>query len=235
MTYATVNGSSGKVVADFPVSKIRFFLFSAVLFGLFFFLMNLSGVLIRPLIGLIINAVISSAALFFTVYEFEKYSQWKGSVWKRKNTKQVAKPKKSFRMFMTSGCLGPFLVIILPIIISSFMLSLIDSGTLSNEGVYILFYVCFAAAICVYGIKKTVSSGLSKRASGVISIILLLLIHVFSFSVMVSRPLNDVYYYAGIVNAAIFVIQFIIAMHIHDMRSYRRPPQFNKKGGDNNA
>ena len=46
---------------------------------------------------------------------------------------------------------------------------------------------------------------------------------------------NYEYYWAALFYIALFLIQFCFTVRIHNQRAYRRPPQFNKRGGDDHA
>ncbi|MCR4991187.1 MAG: hypothetical protein K6A38_10045 [Lachnospiraceae bacterium] len=62
VAYATVNGQTGRVVADFPIDLRKFFAFAAVLAVLLFLLLN-SVFTVKPSTSTIINGVFSVIAL----------------------------------------------------------------------------------------------------------------------------------------------------------------------------
>ena len=56
-----------------------------------------------------------------------------------------------------------------------------------------------------------------------------------SLIVLMMNVLNEFYYYTAAANAVCFIPTFICMIAVNNYFSYRRPQQFNKKGGDDSA
>ena len=68
ITYATVNGSTGKVVADFPVSLPKFFVFAAFLTAIFFLVFNVVNLMPRPQTSLIASSLFAMYGSFLNTF-----------------------------------------------------------------------------------------------------------------------------------------------------------------------
>jgi hypothetical protein len=76
------------------------------------------------------------------------------------------------------------------------------------------------------------------RFAKAIPVIQLAVSYVFSLVsviVLISQPVNEVYYYTAAANAVGFMGLFVFTVLVNNYFSYRRPVQFNKKGGDDRA
>ena len=62
-----------------------------------------------------------------------------------------------------------------------------------------------------------------------------ILVFFASFVILAMNVLNEVYYYTAAANAVCFIPTFICMIVVNNYFSYRRPQQFNKKGGDDSA
>lgn len=71
VAYATVNGQTGKVTADFPVSLFRYFIGSLILAIPIFIFLN-SSFTLRPKITLTLASIIALAAIILYVLELKK-------------------------------------------------------------------------------------------------------------------------------------------------------------------
>lgn len=101
IAYATVNGQSGDVLADYPIDEKKFFKSSAIYSLVIFLLLNLFFTL-RPIVTLVIAAVISLIAIILYITELSKI--------KKKELGHI--PAK-----MMSGVTGSFLSIIVAILV----------------------------------------------------------------------------------------------------------------------
>ena len=162
ITYASVNGQTGKVVADFPISRLRFLLASLLTAALVFLAMNL----FLPL-------------------------------------------KPEWTLAITS------LLLIVGVVMCSRQLRKLSARFSGAEG------------------KKQKKAFLLTQR---VSVILTILALIVSAAILLVDPVyNTVFYSAAVAEAAILFFLIAHTFHAQLQLATRRPPQFNKKGGRDNA
>ena len=236
MTYATVNGSTGKVVADFPIGILRFLLCALIASAAIFALLFISGFSPRPHLVLVLTCLISSLCFYLNRKLFIREKGKGGRITKeedhsfRKNESSAedkAKGRSDKRKTALLVCLlfSPiFLGVIVQFGAGSFLMKMID-------------LICIAASIILLALSYGEHSRLKEKlpASQIFSGFLAFAAIISTILVLLNRPMNVYFYYFSIFNSFVFLVQFLFTVKEHNNRCYRRPPQFNKKGGDNGA
>lgn len=226
VAYATVNGQTGKVVADIPVDYKKYGIGSILLSMPIFLLLNFLFTF-RPSVLLGIAMLLSLiVSLLYTVevYDIQRKElnlDDKGINGKKKVLKPDGKisiesntPKWVFIM------LG--VIFGLPVLLGALASGLLWAAALIGT---------IASAVIGWRVHKNISS--AKGKFGFISTVFASII---GGVISILNPVSDVYYYGGVL-----LIMFAILVTIIDiLRNYnvlttRQLPQFNKQGGDDLA
>lgn len=225
IAYATVNGQTGKVVADMPVDEKRFFGSSLILAIPLFFILNLFLTL-RPAVLLCCSAVLAViAALIYSaeltaICRRETYEDDRGLQAKNSKRKKRSRQRKS----ISAGNVVTALV--------AGILFICSVASFSDIFIWIAAAISMCI-ICVSGFKKY--KKLEKLKDG----------YGFLFSggavaigciLRLWKPVSDLWYYGGTILILLTVI-FILwdLIQNYNRLAMRRLPQFDKKGGDDNA
>ncbi|MBR6040742.1 MAG: hypothetical protein IKP38_09720 [Clostridia bacterium] len=232
LTYAAVNGSTGTVAADFPLSVPKVLLFAlGVAFVLFLF-GNLVGIMPRPLPALGICMTLFAVASFINSFVLDA---------------------KLMRLNPGYQCNG----IRVPRVISFGLFALFAtigfmSGGISNNGwrvtlllgVFPFIAERVLAMINVFKLVNRINMEWTQvtyrdlrfaKRIATFNTIFSILVFLASLIVISMDVLNEVYYYTAAANSVCFIPLFILIIVVNNYFSYRRPVQFNKKGGDDNA
>ena len=243
VAYATVNGQTGKVVADLPVDVRKFIGGSLLLAVPVFILLNLFLTL-KPSTLLSWIGVLAVAALIISTSMIKKIAmaengeddkgvlartnQEKLNEVNRKNAIKISnkKKKKSWDGVVTTICT----VIVIGIVVLS--LGATFEGLFGAGLIWLGALV--AAGICFAVTKKQLDSVPHKMGRrGMLAMLCGL---VLGTVITVVKPVSDLYYYG----AAIVLIATIIFMEKELIEQYnltatRKLPQFEKQGGDDRA
>lgn len=237
IAYATVNGQTGKVAADFPISIFKYILCSLaisipifLLFTLLFTFKATTTLTITCFLALISSIIyateISGIAKKDTMVED------KGVMFKRNELPEVKKTKRK----SVAGMITIIMVIFISISVLAPFLSTIFSALTSAMHVSpLLIAVLLAGTIIttVLGIHSARKRGLRAKAPGFICSILSLSL---SLILALINPVSDVYYYIVV----LFSLIMIVLLNIGIIRKYnvlatRKLPQFFRSGGDDRA
>lgn len=241
VAYATVNGQTGKVAADFPISVGKYLLCSVLVAIPLFFLLSLLFTFTAPftmsmstvlaLISCIIYATeVSGIAKKDAFIDDQGVKSGKGNP---SLYKSGSKPKATFEGRKS----GIILFIIIFCVIGIFPI-LLDLANAANSGLGaspVFIFIMLAGTILTTIIGK--HSGKKYRlkikspgfgcaiASPAVSLI-----------ISIIDPASDVFYYGGV----FFSLLMIVFLNAGIIRKYnvlatRRLPQFNRVGGDNRA
>lgn len=252
VAYATVNGQTGKVVADLPVDPVKYVIGSAILTFFLFLLLN-TFVFLRPISLLLLICLISAFTIWLYGRELRQIRwkdealddagmQYKGSL----KEKQFSQPKgnsstekiknaikKNKQIYLVVGIIILFRVG-LDILTTSLngLLYMLDNPVLLR-----LFYLVFlmaAIGILLYYRKdyQYVMEEEKKNpliAGSLVSICI-------SIGILIIKPAHDIYYYGAVIAAltAELVAVFDLIRH-YNILVTRKLPQFDRKGGDDSA
>lgn len=262
VAYATVNGQTGKVSADLPVSVGKYFAGSAVLAVPIFILLNMFFTF-RPKITLAIAAIIALITVILYVFELGKIKRRdqklddKGS-WdesklssRRYGTdgndnnlaQQMADGRKNVRINRlnkekSSGLLkGVVIFSICLVAVPNFMFVFsILSSIFSGGAPFFVSGACFVAGVLITIVNsntyKEVSGG--KAVSGNIGALIAMGIATL---ILLINPVSDLYYYGAVILVLISLMFTLVELiRYYNVLATRRLPQFdNYKGGNDNA
>ncbi|MBE5884696.1 MAG: hypothetical protein E7291_09875 [Lachnospiraceae bacterium] len=246
VAYAVVNGQTGKVAADLPVDPKKYLLGSFILAVPLFLLLNLLFTL-KPgwLLGLVailslLCTIISNVQLT-RILRRESGDDDKGKtnaapLQKKTQTPSILQNRWVKILIMIGACY--LLPIIFFFTISPFMLlGLADIALKLFVGFFIVvallpFFTLFTRLIrkkerdtshSFFGDWKRKLPILAKPLSGILIAILILIIN----------PVSDLFYYLGAIACMGMIIWGVTdIMKQHNVLSTRKPPQLNRRGGD---
>ena len=230
VAYATVNGQTGKVVADLPVDLKKYFAGSLLLAAVIFCFLNLLFT-IKPAVLMMLSALLTVLTGFLYSSELneivrkENFSDDKGMQAAGKASgafgNRNANKKKGKKVAQN----------LIPIIIFSWIIF----AAVISGGADVLWLVIVIAAVlmAVRGIPRSKMVGGVREGLGfvfsVVAVIVTLLIRIIN-------PVSDLYYYAGTLVSLLTVLYNLYDLiRNYNRLAMRRLPQFDKKGGDHHA
>lgn len=232
LTYAAVNGSTGTVAADLPLSVPKVLLFALGVAFVLFLLGNLAGIMPRPIPALGICMVL------FAIASFVNSGVLKSKL-ERLNPAYTGSGIRIARRIMIS------------IFVFWAVFGLFGGGSNNNNWRVTMLLGFFPFVVerilarkeagkLIKGINMeemwvTYRDLRFAKRMATFNTIFPILVFFASFVVIAMDVLNEVYYYTAAANAVCFLPQFICLIIVNNYFSYRRPQQFNKKGGDDSA
>ena len=233
LTYAAVNGSSGRVVADFPMSFLKVVLFALGAGLLYFLFFNLIKLMPRPVPALCVTLLLFMFGSIFNSFTLEK---------KLKRLNPGYNPRLIIPRMGVLGGFGLVLTIaVLPSLVS-------DSNNIWTvlilfvRPLFVAFHVLslFLMFNLIKGIDMEEMRVTHKelrlaRWIPIVHLVVSYVVSLVSLIILLTQPRNEVYYYMAVANAVAFMGLFVFTVLVNNYFSYRRPLQFNKKGGDDNA
>ena len=243
VAYATVNGQTGKVVADIPVDPKKY-AFGSLLLAIPIFFLLAALVTLLPTRLLTISAVLALVtAIIYTcelssIAKKDSFAEDRGKLYKTDPQKlniinQKSSPKIKNTKSRKMGALQVFLWIQVILVVGVQLLGLIGATVSSMPS--LLWPVLIIAMAITIGIgsskMKSLPSGqsiLGFIASGVAVVV--------CAAIALIHPVSDLFYYIGTIFSLIAVILSIAdIIHYYNILSTRRLPQFDKQGGDDRA
>ena len=247
VAYATVNGQTGKVVADLPIDIGRFIIMALVLAIPLFILLNLLGT-IKPILLLIFCSLLGVATAWIYLRELrairrreinesdmalqqKKEKQWRG---KQSVPKKKSAISKSLMVTLIVDVAFPLLMGLYVAILIAKNDSPVAAALLKGKSAiwpFVAMIVCAVLYYKSYREEKNLENyrhqygGLGAIAAQAAAAIVCFL-----------QPVSDLWYYLGAL-----LIMLSILYNIWDiLRGYnrlamRRLPQFDKQGGDDHA
>ncbi len=224
VAYATVNGQTGKVVADLPIDIRRFIIMALALAIPVFVLLNLLGTM-KPQFLLIICCLLGVATTWIYLRELRAIRQReKGeadTALRRKAVKKAAAKRKPAMPLM-------YMIYLVPIWTYVHLL------LTQNDGVFWPLGSMAACALLYYKSYREEKEleNYKHRYSGIAAIAAQAAAALICFL----KPVSDLWYYLG----ALLIMAAVLYDILDILRSYnrmamRRLPQFDKQGGDDRA
>ena len=246
VAYATVNGQTGKVVADIPVDVSKYLITSLCLALPIFLLLNLFFTVIpKTLLGIACILVLVSALIYKGELEAirikENNEDDEGVQVKKKamrvagrvqqkvaGTNKVKKVtiKKMGKENKKSGLLS---VIIVFFVVVSWVMPI-----MASVGTGFLWPVIIVAdiVVCGLGIAQVSKTGGTWPVGFITSIIMV----VAAGIVLLLNPVSDLWYYgSAFLTLLAVLINMIDIIRNYNRLAMRRLPQFERRGGDNYA
>ncbi len=249
LTYSAINGADGKVIADLPVSYVRFVVCALIIAAAAYIVLSLIDFMPRPMTTAAISVALFAAAWLLNCNElrkivrkdhFETYriSSYRVSfdqvVSRDENTDEERakairneKIQKAYdRKNMQPRFPAFSIAITILLIISVWIFSGFNSALAA--------IALLAATVAVMRLAKLPKKA-TQQITYLISSILFCVVIILADILVIMKPLNVYYYvFSGII-AACVLAQFVLLLQAHNRLAFREPPQFKKKGGDNNA
>lgn len=235
VAYAVVNGQTGKVVADMPLDVKKYLLTSLALAVPVFFLLNLFLTL-RPIVLITVCAVLQMIVSLIYYSELgeisrrETFADDKAVLIKTKKRRSKKPLKKDNSTNEDNALAGGIILILFVSVILSFCVGL------KTEWLGILYMgvlLGISVLIFIQGRKKYRKLKDLRGGFGLVSAVVTtavgLVLHLW-------KPVSDLWYYGGvwlILLSVIFLITDVIRNY--NRLAMRKLPQFEKKGGDDNA
>lgn len=221
ITYATVNGQTGKVVADFPISPARFLAATLILAGLLFLLLNTVFTL-KPEWALLITSLLMILGVWLSGRSFSP---------------DTVRPKIEL-----TGSLGSaVLMIASPLFFTLFGLLILYFGRKSGlTGAVFLIIGLFSLTAAIkkaFKLEKP-DQGDRYRAFRIPGWEIAAAVVMFCAALLIFflRPVYNLWYYIPCLIEALFLFFAIYqSFRYHRSLAMRQPPQFHKKGGEDNA
>lgn len=252
VAYATVNGQTGKVVADMPIDIKNYCAVALILALPLFIILNLLGTM-KPITLLVLSSLLGIAAAWFYLLELRAIRRRENNetdvaLQQKKWEKNIergmpATPPKQlgrqgsgsiFKRLPKTVTLMLIMVVLTPVI----TVLVIFQAILSMMGMSLAFLGPLAAMV-VCGIFYYMSFREEKRLEnyrhrfgGVTAMVAQAIVAM----ICLWNPVSDLWYYLGallIMLSVIFDIRDIIKSY--NRLAMRRLPQFDKQGGDDLA
>lgn len=258
VAYATVNGQTGKVVADLPVDIKKYMIGTLVLAIPIFILLNLFFTVTPSVLLAVVAFVSAFVSILYTIemkeivkretYEDDEGMQYKNSIrsgWGKNREAAVTQDdtwvvelERQKRIKKTKKKMP----LLLKIFIIYFAASFIIPG-----GIFLLVFwefdslalIANVIAIVISAIAFVNSMSLEKKLHGktkvTVDLYCLIAIGV-ALIIACLNPVHDLYYYVGASFSLIAVfITLIDLIKKYNILATRKLPQFDYRGGDDNA
>ncbi len=218
ITYATVNGQTGKVVADFPISPVRFLLAAFLLAGLLFLGLNTLFTL-KPEWALGVTSLLMLLGIWLSGRSFSSDTD------RKIDLKRII----------------PYLPYLFLAVFMIFGLRIMLSGK-SDRGVgFFFFMIGVFLSFVTYTVDRKNATRTQEARYQAFSIpswekMLAAILLCAAVLILAIRPVyNIVYYIASLAQALVLFLAIYQSFRYHRALAMRRPPQFRKKGGQDNA
>lgn len=248
--YATVNGQTGKVVADMPVDPKRYLLSSLILAIPIFMALNLFFT-VRPTVLLNISMLLSLIASVIYIAELKgirRKEEWEGDkalAFKKELAKQKkdaltaeewkkAEEREKKRQKRAKSNQSSLIVwIVLAVFFGPGILGVMI-GAAGSRFLLPAAAVLAAAGIIRAGRKRLAAVSMEKKAAkGFYASAAAVTVGAF---ISFFNPVSDLYYYGGAILVFLAVMfQFVDIILKYNRLAMRRLPQFDKQGGDDRA
>ena len=238
ISYAVINGQTGKIAADIPIDFKKFGLFSALLSGLLFLLLNLFLTISMPQL-IVLSILFNILSLIILTKQNKKITaredesddrgvQSKNIENNNENTEEKAKGKTKKKDKKSSGTTT---LIVIGIILGINLLPFIFVALAAIPN--ILEYIgiaTIAGTIFAMIIRKILYP---EKDISIYKPICGFLITLIVFCL---KPASDLYYYtAALVSIGMAIISFYNIIDKLNILTTRKLPQLGSRGGDENA
>lgn len=224
VAYATVNGQTGKVSADMPVSVPKYLLCSMLLAIPLFILFNaMLTVLPKTILG--VSSIVAAVVTFIFAAELKAIAKKDGFVNlndKKSKMKMSRRGRTATAVALVAGAISILwpLAAVLFVLFSYSSLMVLASLVAGTIG--------FSMSV------KPYKAGNRQGAPATIAILLALIL---ATAVSVINPVSDLYYYgAAIINLLAVLLSLVSIISNYNVLATRKLPQFDMyKGGDDRA
>ena len=241
VAYATINGQTGRIATDLPISGSKYILFSLIIsIPVFLILTLLATFTASTTLGL--SAILGMVSLIIYSCEVnaiatkDSLTDDKGIMHKKGRYVHTKITKMQHNAKKAKSIVSKILVVIfVSIFLFAFGIPLLS---LLSDAIP-LGVITSIIAIAVTAITLGVSSKKCKslRQSFVPGIhILNMIAYGLSFLISAANPVSDIIYYAAVgITLIVIVCTNLSIINKRNIHATRKLPQFNKTGGDNSA
>lgn len=246
VSYATVNGQTGKIAADLPVDIKKYLGGSLILALPIFLLLNLLFT-IRPDKTLLFSsmlALISAALYVFELYQIKKKDSGEDDLGlmsklketdpdklnKLKNRQNKYKEKKKLHIGFSFGAIGTIIQTIFYLVVIGAAFFSFSAEIISNKTIVNFILLAGTVVVSVKGLFISRTAGIKNNYWGLLCPILAIVI---SAIINVLHPVSDLFYYAGTILS--YIATFLTLYSIikkYNILASRKLPQFEKRGGE---
>lgn len=235
ISYAVINGQTGKIAADIPIDFKKFAVFSAILATVLFVLLNLFLTISMPML-ITCSILFNIASLFILLKQNKKISirereaDDKGVQAKKTENKNESISSKNKKKAKKNGGITLAVIIILSVISFNLLPFIIVAlaeypNIIQYIGMAVIIGTVFAMIMRKI-LKPENDTSMYKPICG-----LLITLIVFCL-----KPASDVYYYtAAIISIGITSLSFYNIIDKFNILTTRKLPQLGSRGGDENA
>lgn len=246
IAYVTVNGQTGKVVADIPVDPKKYlfasFLLAVPVFALLALCFTLLPTRLLTISGLLaVCTTIIYSSEISAIVKKDQHLDDLGRLYKTdpgqigiQNAKQAEKKIKKQQTAGTNLIKGIIWMMVI-VTLGSTLLPVLISGS-KNINFSLVLWLVIVIVMAV-----TVSIGISSQRKipayqSVLGYLAGSAAVITGTVITMLHPASDLYYYGGTIAALIAVALTIVdIIRFHNILSTRKLPQFNKSGGDDRA
>lgn len=245
VSYATVNGQTGKIAADLPIDIGKYFLGSLLLALPLFIILNLFFTL-KPVITLAFSSILALVAAIIYVVELSQIQKRDakeddlGYLSKKEGPNSFHISQKRQKQHksgngMPSGFRNFFNVVNIVVVVCLFVtFSSIFLGLIDNllHHTFLIYGIIFIGAVIttIYGVKISQKTDIKNGVLGFVGSLAAILI---SSCIALINPVSDLFYYGGTIMsylATFFTLLSIIRKY--NILASRKLPQFEKRGGE---
>ncbi|MBR1391184.1 MAG: hypothetical protein IJ567_07060 [Lachnospiraceae bacterium] len=242
VAYATVNGQTGKVASDLPVDTKKYLLGSLLLTVPIFLLLNLFFT-VTPNTAMLLTSCLAFAALAIHIRELrqigrvELYLDNKGYRSKMgdsgdADTSLFEKKQKQKKRKRHSLGLTIFFAIFICTFLEPFF-AFFFVFTASVTWIVNLVLLVIAIVLSVSGFRMSRNIPDIATVPGFLGSLVAIIIMT---GVSIWNPVQDSIYYGAIILAFVAVVFTLVSLiHAYNIQATRPLPQFNKRGGEENA
>lgn len=249
VAYATINGQTGKVVADVPIDPKKYLIGSLLLAIPLFFLLELLFQLV-PSKALSVVAIMSVITLFVYSHELKLIGERESreqdlgymsktdpeNYQKIKRYKKTSKKIKTGKKFSVAKLIWIFVLIHIAACAIPFGIGIVE--VLLEGGSGISFFAWLAIIACTIILDVNIFKRFEKTPGrrGIVGIIASLVSLAIGGIIRFINPVYDAYYFAAIILVIVGMwFTLIDIIRSYNLLSTRRLPQFNHEGGDDRA
>lgn len=229
VAYVTINGQTGKMSADIPIDYKKFLFFSLLLTVPIFLMLNFLPAIVPYTLTKVVSILSLITTIIFciqmnSIVKRQKNLGDQGLNWNKDEVSSRSKKKKK------KIKIGEIVIILS---IASF--TIVPTTLAAGEAIKGLIEIISGVAmLIIYVVNKEKKEdydidGLFTVLFGAITVFICGMLEIIN-------PVLDLYYYGAaiFVTLGIFMILSAIMVNYNKLVT-RRPPQFNKKGGDDSA
>ncbi len=245
VAYATVNGQTGKVVVDLPVDVKKYLMGTLLLAIPIFILMNMFFTVIPSVLLILVSLFSAGIAALHAlemkeIWERDNYQDDRGMLQnlgelpeeKENVSAESLEPQKKKKKLPIAAWVAIVIAVylfVVPVVM----------GTINVLQIDWLFFipVVLTLAISVVALVKSISFiKKTELRDKVPANLYCLVATIVALAIVLMKPIHDYVYYIGTIISMVAVLLTLVDLiQKYNVLSTRKLPQFDYKGGDDNA